>query len=160
MLKTIAFLFLVVASVICYIPFLLTKLDVFRLQLGSYRYAGIPVIIGGLLFLVPAILSFAMKGKGTPAVFFARYFSYLIGNEPARLITENVYRFTRNPMYLGVLLITAGEGIIFDHPVLLLYTCLLFIFFHVVIVFLEEPHLKKKYGIPYEEFLLKSKRWI
>lgn len=159
-IRTIVFLFLIVATVVCYMPFLLVKLFPDEINLGAFSYSGIVLIAAGILFLLPAILIFLIKGKGTPAIYFSKWFKNLIGEEPETLISKGIYKFTRNPMYLGVILILTGESIFFQKIILFIYTLAMFIIFHLVIVHLEEPHLKKKHGQSFNEFMKKTKRWI
>ena len=63
-------------------------------------------------------------------------------------------------MYLGVVMIVFGQGLLFDILVYHFYACFLWLLFHGVVTGLEEPHLKKKFGKPYEDYLLKTPRWI
>src|SRR2546427_10525595 len=41
----------------------------------------------------------------TPAIFFSRRLRLLIGEEPGGLVSGGLYRFSRNPMYFGVLMV-------------------------------------------------------
>ena len=159
-LRTTCFLLLIVASVLCYIPFFITRRYDYIVNLGFFRYSGLLLIVPGAFFVLTAIVSFINKGKGTPAIFFTRSIKKIIGEEPVHLISEGIYSHTRNPMYLGVIMIVTGESLLFENLSLLLYAFLLFIVFHLVITQLEEPHLKKKYGQPYTMFLKKTRRWL
>jgi protein-S-isoprenylcysteine O-methyltransferase Ste14 len=125
------------------------------------RWIGYHVIVppAGWLLIVPGILIYAhclirfFAAGGTPAIFFTRPLRFLIGETPNALVSEGLYRYSRNPMYVGVLLTVLGKG-------LLIYGLIVWIGFHAVIVLLEEPHLKKQNGEPYERYCRKVPRWF
>ena len=142
------------------IPYLLSLSMYSQAGFGWVRFPGIPVLAGGVLLYLVSLLSFVVRGGGTPAIWFVRPFRFLIGEEPGRLVGQAVYRHTRNPMFLGVLLSVFGQGLLFDDLSYHLYGVGLLAIFHGVIVFLEEPHLKEKYGDAYLECCKKTLRWI
>jgi protein-S-isoprenylcysteine O-methyltransferase Ste14 len=112
----------------------------------------------GWLLIVPGILIYALclirflDAGGTPAIFFTRPLRFLIGETPATLVSEGLYRYSRNPMYIGVLLAIFGQGFV-------IYGVIVWICFHAVVVLLEEPRLKKQIGQPYDEYRQKVPRW-
>ena len=101
-----------------------------------------------------------LKGKGTPAIWFSKFLKFLIGEEPIHLVSTGLYKYSRNPMYLGVLLIIYGQGIYFEILTILEYGIFMSIFFHLIVLFVEEPHLKKKFGESYIEYLKSAPRWF
>src|SRR4051794_16121302 len=69
-----------------------------------YHYAGILMAIPGVMILLYSIVCFAIDGLGT-----------LSPADPTKdLVISGLYRFTRNPMYVGVLLILFGEALFFQ----------------------------------------------
>ncbi len=62
-------------------------------------------------------------------------------------------------MYVGVTLILAGEGATFGSLILFTYAVLVWLGFHLFVVYYEEPHLRKKFGRKYEEYLKVANRW-
>jgi len=100
------------------------------------------------------------KGKGTPTIWFAKKLKFLIGEEPIKMVSSGLYKMSRNPMYLGVLNIALGEAIFFESEAILFYTGILIIFFHLIVIVFEEPHLKKKYGQEYENYTKQVPRWF
>jgi protein-S-isoprenylcysteine O-methyltransferase Ste14 len=127
---------------------------------------GIPRWRAGWLLIVPGILIYALclirflSRGGTPAIFFTRPLRFLIGQEPDTLIATGLYRFSRNPMYLGVLLIVFGQAILFASPALAAYGLILFACFEVVVILIEEPHLRKRNGELYERYRSTVPRWF
>jgi protein-S-isoprenylcysteine O-methyltransferase Ste14 len=118
--------------------------------LGGMRYAGIVPLLGGLLFYLASAWNFVEQGKGTPAPI----------DPPKLLVTSGPYRYVRNPMYVGGVLILLGESILFTSIALLLYLCIIWLAFHLFIVLYEEPHLRKAFGTEYEEYFRNVRRWV
>ena len=77
-----------------------------------------------------------------------------------RLVTSGIYRLTRNPMYLGMLVLFAGLIVLFGlEPGLIIWPVFALILHHGV-VRREEEYLLAKFGQPYRELLERSRRWI
>ena len=111
---------------------------------------GLIVFIPGLFIMLKCILQFAFEGKGT-----------LSPADPTKhLVVKGLYKYSRNPMYIGVLLILLGEWIFFQLHAMLIYTFLIFILFNLFILFVEEPRLKKDFKNDYEVYCKKVRRWI
>jgi protein-S-isoprenylcysteine O-methyltransferase Ste14 len=117
------------------------------------------VILIGVVFYGVCLLRFLLSG-GTPAIFFTRHLKFLIGEEPGKLVREGIYRFSRNPMYLSVLLVVFGQAIFFRSSDVAFYGIALFFLFHLVVVFIEEPHLRSERGGAYEEYFQRVPRWL
>ena len=162
MLTFRAFLFtlLVPGLVSIGIPRLLSILFPDRIELGWWRYAGIAALVPGVLLYLAGIIRFVVTGKGTPAAWFARQWGFIIGEEPTNLVSNGIYRRTRNPLYLGVVSVVLGQAILTGTIVLFLYTIVLWFAFHGVVVLLEEPHLRKKYGEAYAQYTNSTPRWL
>jgi len=125
--KTLLFSILVPGTVVGVVPYLLLtrRPELPGIGLGVMRYTGIVPLLGGLLFYLASAWYFVEQGKGTPAPI----------DPPKLLVTSGPYRFVRNPMYVGGVLILLGESILFASIVLLLYLCLIWLAFHLFIVF-------------------------
>jgi len=66
------------------------------------------VLGGGLVVLLWCVRDFYVSGRGTLAPW----------NPPKRLVVVGLYRFTRNPMYIGVLMVVGGWAVRAGSPVL------------------------------------------
>jgi protein-S-isoprenylcysteine O-methyltransferase Ste14 len=71
-----------------------------------------------------------------------------------------LYKFSRNPMYIGVMLILTGEAIFFRSIGLLIYAVLVFTVFNLFIIIHEEPRLKQDFGSEYEQYMARVRRWL
>lgn len=96
------------------------------------------------------IISFAVKGNGT-----------LSPVDPTKkLVITGPYNFSRNPMYVGVILILIGEAIFFQSANLWVYLVFVFVGFNIFVIYIEEPRLRKDFGEQYRLYCQKIRRWI
>ena len=114
----------------------------------------------GILIYLLTVTSFLLKGKETPAIWFTKAISFIIGNEPVKMVSTGLYRYSRNPMYVGVITTVIGEGIFYQYSNVLWYSLSLFIIFNLVVIFIEEPHLEEKFGEEYRSYKKKTRRWL
>lgn len=135
------------------IPYLIAKTH-FRNVLSSafqaQQYLGIFLCLVGLVILFHCIFRFIVEGKGTisPA------------DPTKRLVVKGLYKFSRNPMYLGVMTILVGETIFSNTYILLIYSILVGTAFNIFVITREEPRLKRYFGEEYERYKNKVRRWI
>jgi protein-S-isoprenylcysteine O-methyltransferase Ste14 len=127
-------------------------------QPGVYNIGWLVVAAGALIYAL-CLLRFLAAG-GTPAIFFTRHLRFVIGEEPEQLVSSGLYRFSRNPMYLGVLLAVFGQAVAFASLHIAAYGLALFAGFHLVVVLIEEPHLRAKRGPSYELYCQTVPRWL
>lgn len=111
---------------------------------------GLLVLAAGLALFVATARMFLLIGKGT-----------IMPWDPTRkLIVAGVYRYVRNPMILGVLLVQAGLAIIYASWRLGLVALLFWVINSVYFTASEEPGLVKRFGAEYEEYRRNVPRWI
>src|SRR5690349_5203584 len=104
---------------------------------GFWQLGWVPIAVGGLGYIL-CFLHFLASG-GTPAIFFTRPVRFLIGEEPHRLVQAGLYRVTRNPMYVSVLLVISGQALRYMSWRIAVYGLFVWLGFHIVVVLLEEP---------------------
>jgi protein-S-isoprenylcysteine O-methyltransferase Ste14 len=109
-----------------------------------------PVLLAGLAIYAWCVWDFATFGRGTPAPVDA----------PKRLVVRGAYRYTRNPMYVGVLLVILGQAIAFRSAALALYAVAVGACFHLFVVLYEERHLTRIFGEPYRAYCASVPRWL
>lgn len=147
--KVVIFTLLVPGSITVAIPFSFLTPGA-ALHIGGYRLSGILPIVIGASFYFRCAWDFALFGRGTPAPI----------DPPRKLVSRGLYRLIRNPMYAGVLLVLLGEAILFGSVTILRYALLVGAFFHLFVIYYEEPTLKKKFGAAYGEYCRAVPRWI
>ena len=103
----------------------------------------------GAAILIWCIWDFASRGRGTLAPV----------DPPTKLVVRGPYRYVRNPMYLGVLLLLLGETVYFRSITLLQYSLVWFIIVNLVVVLYEEPALRRRFGDSYEQYSRSVNRW-
>src|SRR2546426_8493835 len=136
-LRTLLLRILVPGTVTVLVPYLLLSWDVqiFSFELGPIRFLGLPPILLGALTYLWCAWDFTFTGRGTPAPI----------DPPKELVVKGLYRYTRNPMYVGVLIVLLGEALWFGSPRLLAYVGIVALFFHLFITLYEEPVLQRSF---------------
>lgn len=76
------------------------------------------------------------------------------------LVTDGIYRYTRNPMYLGFGLMLAGEGVILGSAAALILVPVYGAYLTRFQILPEERILTAKFGDAYRRFLAEVPRWI
>jgi len=117
---------------------------------GFYWLVGFGMLMLGALIYLVCVMEFAVRGRGTPAPIDA----------PKRLVVSGLYRYVRNPMYVGVLAVVLGLTFLTRSPELLGYAALLALVFHTFIRLYEEPALRKQFGAQYDEYCSTVGRWV
>ena len=118
--------------------------------LGILQVMAILIAGLGLYMIVWVSTAFVRQGKGTPIPI----------DPPTQLVITGLYRYVRNPMYVGAVLIILAEAIYFGSAWLMLYAVGLWAALHTALVVFEEPQLKKRFGADYEQYLKAVPRWI
>lgn len=89
---------------------------------------------------------------------------YLTPHEPFKtpnvLIEKSIFRFSRNPVYLALVLSEFGLGCVFDTVWLLLGSVVLLTLLHYIVVLDEEKVLQSTFKESYELYKEKTPRWI
>lgn len=147
--KSVIFFILAPGMVAGFIPLGLLRIGS-QVQAGPFSYLAFPLWVIGFAMLVWCFWDFLAKGKGTPAPI----------EPPRELVVSGLYKYVRNPMYVGVLLVIIGHFLWFGFWNLLIYAVLVFVGFSAFVVFYEEPTLKRNFGAAYEEYLKRVPRWI
>ena len=115
-----------------------------------HHYIGTIAFLIGFVIMLWCIISFAVKGRGT-----------LSPVDPTKkLLISGLYYFSRNPMYVGVILILIGEAIFFQSANLWVYLFFVFVGFNIFVIHIEEPRFRKDFGEEYKLYCQKVRRWI
>jgi protein-S-isoprenylcysteine O-methyltransferase Ste14 len=108
----------------------------------------VPLVLGSLMSVMSAG---AFRSAGTPVVPFER---------STKLVTSGWFRATRNPMYLGLVLIQAGVGMLMGTAGALLPLPVLAAILHFRFVCGEERFLEGIFGDEYRSYRGRVRRWL
>jgi protein-S-isoprenylcysteine O-methyltransferase Ste14 len=150
-LRAIFFVLLLPGSVAGYIPFgILSSENRLRIpDLGPFSISAAILVVVGVIVLLRCVWDFFATGKGTLAPI----------DPPRVLVVGGLYRFTRNPMYNGVLAVIVGEAWLFGSVSLIKYALLVLVLFHLFVVLYEEPALTSQFGESYRVYRRAVPRW-
>jgi protein-S-isoprenylcysteine O-methyltransferase Ste14 len=120
---------------------------------GAARWrwlAGVPSVLGFAVAL-RCIWDFGWTGRGTPIPIAP----------PQHLVVVGLYRYVRNPMYVGFAAGWIGLWIVFGHASVPVITAVgtVALGIHLFVLLYEEPTLRKKFGAGYEEYCRNVRRW-
>jgi protein-S-isoprenylcysteine O-methyltransferase Ste14 len=147
-LGSLAFFVLAPGSTAGLVPWLVTGWD------GAAAHwafvVGAAMTAAGTALVVAAFVQFVTEGRGTPAPIAPTQ----------ELVVGGLYRWVRNPMYVGVAAAIAGQAVMFASPGVVLW---LVAFVAAVTTFVrvyEEPTLRRTYGASYDAYAAAVHRWI
>jgi protein-S-isoprenylcysteine O-methyltransferase Ste14 len=82
------------------------------------------------------------------------------GGNPSSLVTQCPYNYSRNPIYLGMLLIALGTATTISSLSAFIAPIIFFLVVNTIIIPLEENRLQKNFGIQYEKYKGSVRRWL
>ena len=77
-----------------------------------------------------------------------------------KLLTTGIYKYSRNPMYLALVIFQIGIGMVLSFLHISLLAFVTMILLHYKIIKKEEVYLKNVFGNSYKNYLQNSRRWI
>jgi protein-S-isoprenylcysteine O-methyltransferase Ste14 len=112
---------------------------------------GLILLLPGAAIMLRCVFDFAWSGRGTPAPF----------DPPRALVVTGLYRYVRNPMYVGMGLFLIGEALLFPAIRVPMFATVLILWLavHCFIIFYEEPTLRRSFGSDYEQYCRNVRRW-
>ncbi|HET9905848.1 MAG TPA: isoprenylcysteine carboxylmethyltransferase family protein [Anaerolineales bacterium] len=149
-IKTILYMGITHGLATFYLPYQLGVLGTRLFNPGIFRYFAFALWIIGTLVIIWCSIDIIRRGRGTPAHF----------DPPKELVITGLYRYVRNPVYLGALLVQLGFILWFGTGLLISYSVFFALAYHILIVFIEEPILKNEFGAAYEQYRQAVPRWI
>jgi protein-S-isoprenylcysteine O-methyltransferase Ste14 len=114
------------------------------------QWAGVALILPGVLVFLQCVWVLAVRGQGTPAFF----------DPPKKLTKRGSYRWVRNPMYLALFALVAGEALFFRSGHIGVYFVCLVCALHLLVVLHEESALRFRHGAVYEDYKREVPRWM
>lgn len=107
------------------------------------------LLVAALVIAVKAISAFAQSGEQLPP-----------GTPSRSLLVEGAYRFSRNPIYLAMVLFGLGFAIATLNLWIILTTLCAGLIVNFMVIPQEEAYLERKFGIDYREFRERTRRWL
>ncbi len=126
-----------------------TKLEL--IYLPYRQIVSVIILIIGLIVIVSPVVDF-IKSKTTvnPVKF----------KNVNRLVTNGIYRYSRNPMYLGMILIIISTTVYYLNFLSVFSPLIFYIWINKFQINREETFLEDKFGSEYLEYKSKTRRWI
>ena len=151
-LKNLIFTVFVPGTVAVYIPYRIVKdqYNFFYIHWGILQILSLLFILCGVVIYFWCLWDFAMTGSGTPVPIDA----------PKRLVIKGLYRYVRNPMYIGVLMVILSWAGFYNSYAILRYGIIMWLIFQGLILIIEEPMLRRQFGESYKDYCKQVKRWI
>ncbi len=115
----------------------------------TFYAAGMLFAVGGYLS-IRTVRLFTTFGEGTPAPW----------EPPQKLVIRGPYRYVRNPMITGVILVLLGESLLFNSWLVFLWTSVFLIGNMIYFPYVEEKGLVARFGNPYREYRDQVPRWV
>jgi protein-S-isoprenylcysteine O-methyltransferase Ste14 len=119
------------------------------LGFASFRWIGILLMAAGVAAMMDSYAQFIFRGDGTPSPMFPT----------RRLVVAGLYRYVRNPMYIGAIAILLGEGLYLGDVRVLLYILFPWLMLYLFVRIDEEPTLRRSYGAEYVRYCAHVRRW-
>lgn len=104
--------------------------------------AGIILVAVGLFLFISSLYEFATRGQGTLAPW----------DPPKNLVLRGPYRYVRNPMISGVIIILFGEAAVLYSQPHAIWALTFLLINAIYIPLLEEPQLARRFGADYDEY--------
>jgi protein-S-isoprenylcysteine O-methyltransferase Ste14 len=130
------------------VPLWLARRERTVLELGAslslilLQAAGLVLLGVGLLLFASSLRRFVADGDGTLAPW----------DPPRRLVVRGPYRYVRNPMISGVLLVLLGEAAVLHSRPHLVWALIFLVINAIYIPLMEEPFLAIRFGDAYREY--------
>lgn len=152
LVKTAIFTLVMPCSVAVWFPWALGLIRTGTRREPAVEALGALMLVAGVLLYGACAFSFAWLGRGTPSP----------TDYTRSLVVAGPYRYSRNPMYVGVLLALIGEFILFGTslPASIAYLIIFLLLVNLFIIAYEEPALRDKFGTEYDEYRRRVRRWF
>jgi protein-S-isoprenylcysteine O-methyltransferase Ste14 len=116
----------------------------------QHRPTGVALIVAGIAFSAWARLTFKRHNAEV----------YPWSETHGTLVTNGPFRFSRNPMYLGILVVGVGAALVAGTWLMWLVPVLLFVLDNFVIIPFEERSVERTFGDAYRAYWARVRRWI
>ncbi len=112
--------------------------------------AGVLFFVAGFILFIATVFLFATRGRGTLAPW----------DPPSRLVVDGPYRYVRNPMIAGVILIIIAEALVFRSISLAEWAAAFLLLNAIYFPLIEEPQLESRFGEEYRRYKRHVRRFV
>ena len=133
------------------------------IAVGASYLTGWPRVPGPpLVWLGVVLIVFGIGLSVTAAMLFRREGTEINPTSPAnrKLVTSGPFRLTRNPMYLGLVLVTLGIALWVGAWPMLLAPIAAFATANWAHIPFEEEKMRRQFGASFDAYTSKTRRWI
>lgn len=117
----------------------------------GHRALAVATMAAGLAVALAGVVAFRRAGTSVDPMNVRK---------AATLVTAGIYRVTRNPMYLGFLLVLLGVALWWAHAVAALAVPLFVLYMNRFQIEPEERWLRERYGVDFEDYCKRVRRWL
>lgn len=122
-----------------------------KIEILNSFYLGIFLLLLGLLILISAVQLFK-KDKTTV--------NPLSPEQATKLVTGGIFKFSRNPMYLGMAFVLASMTVLFNIIGGIIFIALFCLYITKFQIIPEEKAMRELFGQDYDQYKKVTRRWI
>jgi protein-S-isoprenylcysteine O-methyltransferase Ste14/GNAT superfamily N-acetyltransferase len=115
------------------------------------RGIGVALIAAGGLVVIWGFVRFAAEGVGVPVP--------VVEPTSRRLTVGGPYRYVRHPLYLAIVVLVTGQGLLLSRPELMIYAAVLLVAFVAFVHWYEDPSLARRFGEQWEAYRQQVPGW-
>lgn len=124
--------------------------------LGLQQVLPYPIDLSGLVLIIIGTSLRFWAGS----VFYQANPSMVSFKVPPNLVTIGPWKYSRNPLYLGLIMMGVGFSLLFSSYTDLTFTVVGSILLHLEVTLHEEKALNQKFGNVYQAYKTRVRRWI
>lgn len=109
------------------------------------------LVLLGIFIAIAGVLQFRMAGTTVDP---------RVPDQSSNLVVSGIYRYSRNPMYLGFLLALCGWCVFLGSMVSVLFLPVFILYMNCFQIVPEERFMQEKFGASYRQYRSQVRRWI
>lgn len=123
----------------------------FRLAIAGSHWIAIGVAFIGAVIALLGVMAFRSVGTTVDP---------RVPDQSSSLVVGGIYQFTRNPMYLGFLLILGAWGLFLGSVLSSVMLPVFVVYMNRFQIIPEERYMREKFGQAYVQYVSQVRRWI
>jgi|TARA_Y100001963_G_scaffold81348_1_gene112781 protein-S-isoprenylcysteine O-methyltransferase Ste14 len=123
----------------------------FSFSFFAASFVALLIAFSGVVFALLGVYQFRKQGTTVDP---------RIPEQSASLVTSGVYQFSRNPMYVGMLLMLVGWGIYLGNIASFIMLPIFILYMNRFQIMPEETFMAEKFGLAYQQYKKSVRRWL